>query len=102
MARDEDIDAPPASDDEAIQKFLDAQWREALRAAREGMEALRAIYPEMVAHIPETGVNHIDRALNDLESAYGRLHEAGRHIIGQVEYDRYMEAQTQRRLSDGR
>jgi hypothetical protein len=99
---DEDPDFPAASDDEAIQAFLDTKWREALRAAREGMEALREIWPEMVSHIPETGSNYVSKALNDLESAYGRLHEAGRHIIGQAGYDSYMEAQTQRRIDDGR
>lgn len=91
MASDRDPDLPPASDDDAVQAFLDIRWRDSMRAAREGMSHLRDIWPEFNEHIPETGHNALSRALNDFESAYASLNRAGKFILGEAEYDRYLQ-----------
>lgn len=97
--REGDFELGAASDDAAIQNFLDIQWRAGIAAAREGMEALRRLWPEMVEHVPETGSNHLSRALHSFEDAYRSLHSAGKHVIGSPEYDAYVAAQTERRIS---
>lgn len=94
----EDLDLPPASDDSVVQTFIDTNWREAQRASREGMECLRRIYPELVQHLPETASRHLKEALRNFEGASRELHLAGRHVLGQIEYDAYLEAQTLRQI----
>lgn len=94
----EDIDLPPASDDEDVQGFLDTRWREAMRASRELMENLRAIHPDLMEHLPETAERRIAGALTSAQSAYRDLHAAGKHVIGQERYDEYLAAQTRRRV----
>lgn len=95
----EDFDHPPASLDPEVQNYLDTQWRSAMAATREAREALRRIYPELVQHISETGTNHLVRCLQDLEHASHQLHKAGPHVLGQEEYDEYLNAQTTRQIS---
>jgi hypothetical protein len=94
----DDIDHQPASEDPNVQAFLDTKWREAIRAAREGMESLRDIIPELFIHLPETAQNHLLLALTDMTDACRELHEAGVEIIGQDAYDKYQQAQTSRKI----
>lgn len=94
----DDLDIPPASDDDVVQQFIDTNWREAARAAREGRECIRKIWPELTQHLPETAANQLSRALNDFEAASRHLHLAGKHVLGQSEYDEYIAAQTRRQI----
>lgn len=98
MNMPEDPDRPAASDDLDVQTFLDIQWREAMRASRACMEALRSIYPELVVHLPETASTDIERGLREITLAYSRLHGVGPEIIGQDAYDEYLSAQTARAI----
>lgn len=95
---DEDLDIPPASDDDVVQGFLDTNWREAMRAAHECREAIRKIHPELTAHLPETSSRQLGYALRDNEEVTNHLQLAGRHILGQVEFDAYIEARTRRQI----
>lgn len=97
MAAD-DLDIPPASDDDVVQGFLDTQWREAMRAAHECREAIRKIYPELTAHLPETASSNLGYALRDNEDVTRHLQLAGRHILGQDEFDAYIDARTRRQI----
>lgn len=96
---DEDIDLPPASSDSVVQNYLDTNWREAMRAARDGMNAIRRVWPELTQHLPETASNELESALHNLQSATHKLHKAGPKIIGQEEYDEFIEAQTYRQIT---
>lgn len=96
---DEDMDIPPASTDETVQQFIDTMWREAARAARDGREPIRKIYPELLQHLPETASRHVKRALDAFEEASRELHLAGAHVLGQLEYDEYIAAQTRRQIT---
>lgn len=98
MTPPEDIDGPPASDDPGVQAFLETHWREAMRAARDGMEALRRIHPEMMEHLPEGADRSIGSALSQISSSYRDLHAAGPRILGQEEYDEYLRALTRRSI----
>lgn len=98
MADRDDLDIPPASDDEAVQNYLETNWREAVRASRDGREAIRRIFPELVEHLPETAANHLRTALGELEGATRALHKAGRHVLGQTGYDEFLSAQTRRQI----
>lgn len=95
-----DLDSPPASDDPNIQNFLSIKWREALRATREGLESIREVYPELTHHLPETAERHLYEAMRGFEKTAGDLHRAGRHVLGEDEYNAYLEAQTQRKIGD--
>lgn len=88
----------PASEDESVQALLDSEWRVAIAAAREAMEHLRVLVPELRAHLPETAYMHLHAALEDSEHAYGRLHQAGPFVLGQDDYDSFLAAQTARRI----
>lgn len=93
-----DQDLPPATPDGDVQNFLDVKWREAVRAATEGMEALRSIWPELTQHIPETGSNFIKRSLDDFEGANYNLQRAGVHVLGQERYDEFCQARVERQI----
>lgn len=99
MAADDDLDIPPASDDDEVQGFLDTQWREAMRAAHECREAIRKIHPELTAHLPETASRQLSLALRDNEETTQHLQYAGRHILGQDEFDAYIDARTRRQIT---
>lgn len=99
VVADEDLDLPPASGDDVVQAFLDTNWREAVRAARDGMASIRRVYPELVQHLPETASRHMKRALDDLEAASRELHYAGSHVIGRDAYDEFIQAQTERQIN---
>lgn len=88
----------PASADESIQAFLDSRWRGAISSVRQSMENLREVVPELAAHLPEPGYNHLSSALDASERAYASLHKAGAFVLGQTEYDQFLEAQTKRRV----
>ena len=92
----EDLDLPPASDDPDAQSFMEMRWKDAARAAREGMDRMRAIWPELAEHMPETAERACKRALEDFESSYRNLLQAGPHVLGQERYDEYITLQTQR------
>lgn len=94
----EDVDIPPASDDEVVQNYLDTNWREAVRAAREGRESVRKIFPELTEHLPETASMHLRNALGELENATRALHKAGPLVLGQEAYDEFIAAQTRRQI----
>lgn len=98
MADADDFNTPPASENSIVQQYLDTNWREAMRAAREGMECLRRIWPELTQHLPETGANHLQQALDRFEAASRALHYAGKHVIGEEAYDEFLEAQTMRQI----
>lgn len=93
-----DLDHPPASDDPVVQNFLDVQWREAIRAAREGKEAVNKIWPQLVQNLPETAGSHLHRARDEFEAAERVLHRAGKFVLGQDAYDEYVENQTRRQI----
>lgn len=95
---DDDLDLPPASTDPNVQNFLDTIWREAVRANRETIENIRKIYPELVQHLPETAERHLEEALRGAEKVSRGLHLAGRHVLGQGDYDDFIEAQTKRQI----
>lgn len=98
MTDEDDLDLPPASEDDVVQQYLDTNFREALRASRDGMTVLRRVYPELTQHLPETGANYLRRALDDFEAAGRHLHLAGRHVLGQAVYDELIEALTIRQI----
>lgn len=85
-------------DDPGVAGFVDANWRAAMSSARQTMETLRLLTPELDAHLPERAVNDVRSALHSAESAYSSLHHAGRLVIGDDAYTSYLEAQTQRRI----
>lgn len=92
---------PPVSDsieDPDVASFVDAHWRAAMSTARQTMETLRYLMPELDAHLPEKAGNHIRQALRDAESAYAQLHHAGVLVIGEDAYAAYLQAQTTRRI----
>lgn len=89
---------PPASSDGFVQDFLEQHWRDAVRITAEGMVVLRELWPEFAQHIPETGSSALHRALEDYESALNNLHRAGRHVLGQEAYDRFLEHAAQQRV----
>lgn len=93
---DEDIDRPPASDDDDVQGVLDARWRDAMASSRSCMESLRVIHPELMEHLPEAAERAIASALASTSAAYRELHRAGPHIVGQANYDEFLQAQTRR------
>lgn len=94
----DDLDMPPASDDQVVQQYVDTNWREAVRGTRESMESLRRIYPELTQHLPETASRHIASALDSLQSASRQLHLSGPHVLGQEVYDEFIAAQTERQI----
>lgn len=94
----EDFDVPPASDDPVVQNYIETNWREALRGSREAMECIRKIWPELTQHLPETAAVALKDALDSLQAATRKLHKAGPHVLGQEEYDTFMEAQTLRQI----
>lgn len=94
----DDLDIEPASSDDEVQAYLDMRWREAMRAARDLMDSLRAVVPEFKAHLPEVAHNRLNSALSSATNAYGDLHQAGRRVIGDDAYDAYLQAQTRRKL----
>lgn len=96
----DDLDIEPASPDDEVQNYLDARWRESMRAARDLMESLRTVVPEFKGHLPEVAYNRLNSALGSATAAYGDLHQAGRHVIGEADYDDYLTAQTKRKLDD--
>lgn len=93
-----DKEIPPASEDDWVQTFLDDNWRTAMAGVDKAMEALRSVWPTMVVQIPETGGNHIKRALDSIESAYENLHAAGPHVLGSVPYNSYLDKQTESKI----
>lgn len=95
-----DLDFPPASDDPDVQTYLDIQWREAQRAAREGRECLRLVWPDLTQHITETGARHLHAALTAFESASNSLNLAGKHIMGEEAFDEYIQTLTTRKVND--
>lgn len=95
---DRDLDAPPASGDSAVQNYLDTNWREAVRAAREALECVRKIHPELTQHLPETAADNLRYFLSGQEANIANLHRAGRLILGQEAYDEYIETQTERQI----
>lgn len=98
MADDPDP-IPPAGDDADITAFLDIRWREAMRSSRELMGTLRELVPEMRAQLPEVAYSALNSALGSAEKAYGELHRAGRHVIGEQDYKGYLETQVRRNLN---
>lgn len=89
---------PPASDDGFVQDFLESHWRDAIRLTAEATGMLREIWPEFSQTMPETGSHAIHRALEDFESAHANLHRAGRHVLGQEAYDRFLETAAQKKV----
>lgn len=96
MAKDEPLE--PASDDPDVMAFLDSKWRAAAAAAREAMESLRDVHPDLASHLPETGASFIAQALEQITSGYKTLHRAGPFVLGQHDYDQFLDAQTRRRV----
>jgi hypothetical protein len=85
-------------DDPDVAAFVDAHWRAAMASARQTMEALRLLTPELDAHLPEKAAVHIRHALREVETAYGDLHHAGGIVLGEDDYNSYLAAQTARRI----
>lgn len=90
---------PPASEDPKVQDYLDTSWRETMRATKEALETLRRIHPELTHHLVETASNQIGAAMRDLEATIDHLHRAGRLVLGDDDYEEYLDTQTQRQLS---
>lgn len=84
--------------DPDVGAFVDARWRAAMASARETMEVLRDVVPELDAHLPEKAGGSFSAALRDAESAYRNLHHAGVLVLGEDEYRLYLEAQTARKI----
>lgn len=91
-------DRPPASEDDWTQSYLDGKWHEIEGHLSAAMDALREIWPEMTATLPETGGNHISRCLDSTETAYEKIHEAGPHVLGSSSYSTYMASRTEARV----
>jgi hypothetical protein len=85
-------------DDPDVKAFVDAHWRAAMASARQTMETLRELTPELDAHLPEKTAVHIRHALRQVEGAYADLHHAGSSVLGEDEYSSYLAAQTARRI----
>lgn len=85
-------------DDADVAAFCDVHWRAAMSSARQTMETLRDLTPELDAHLPEKAVNHVRSALREAEAAYAQLHHAGVLVIGEDAYLAYIEAQTLRKI----
>ncbi len=93
----DDEDAPEYIDSPASD-YIAVQWREAMRATREGMEAVRRVWPELTQHLSETGAGNLKVALDDLQTASRYLHMAGRHVLGDDGYSEYLDATTRRQI----
>ncbi len=93
----DDEDTPEYIDSPASD-YIAVQWREAMRATREGMEAVRRVWPELTQHLPETGAGNLKCALDDLQTAARSLHMAGRHVLGEEDYASYLDATTRRQI----
>jgi hypothetical protein len=85
-------------EDGDVASYVDARWRAAMASARQTMETLRELTPELDAHLPDKASTHIRQALREVESAYGGLHAAGQLILGEHDYEAYLAAQTARRI----
>jgi hypothetical protein len=92
------VDQDDLTPDPDVQAFLEANWRAAMASARETMERLRNITPELDVHMPETSANYIRSALVDAQDSYRSLHYAGPHVLGEDGYHEYLEAQTSLKL----
>lgn len=88
----------PASDDEIVQAYLDAQLRESIAGARSSMECIRRVWPELTHELPETAQRTLEMALGELERAVRSLHRAGPYIMGRDRYRDFMAAQTERQI----
>lgn len=93
-------DDPRPSDisDDFVRDFVETKWREAVRLTAEATETLREVWPEFSQALSETGSSALSRALNDFESAHHNLHRAGRHVLGQEAYERFLEAMAQKKI----
>lgn len=91
MAKTEEPDNLPASDNQVIQEMLEYAWMDAISAARQGMLFLRTIHPELSEHMPEAAAVQISSALDNFETAMVKLHNAGRTILGSETYDAYLQ-----------
>lgn len=92
-----EIDAaayPPPSEDDAVQDFIDTQWREAVVAAERGREIVRTLWPDLAVIMTETGSTHLRSALDSFERALRDLHLAGRHAIGAEAYAEHVIERT--------
>lgn len=83
----------------AVQEKLEGEWRKAIAQTEEGMETIRSIHPRLTAVVDELDTNRFGRALDGLERAYAELHLAGKGVLGQDEYTRFLEEETERRAS---
>lgn len=75
---------------ESLQDVLDASWRSAVESAREGVESLRLISPELVQELPESTCREISSAMGDFERALKSLHGAGKAVIGENVYAAFL------------
>lgn len=81
-----------------IKELASTSWRVAMAASQEGMEALRRVWPEQAALMPEKTARQIARALDDLERATEHLHEAGGEVLGDEAYEHYLEIKARRSI----
>lgn len=81
---------PPASDDGFIQDFVEERWRTSLSANTSVMIDLRELVPAMKAALPEVAYRRLADALEAAESVNAHLHNAGKYVIGEDAYKRYL------------
>lgn len=73
------------------QRVLETCWMEAMRAVRDGMTSLRAVFPDRTQGLPETGERALRSGLHGLEDVLADLHRAGRHVLGEDAYAQYLD-----------
>lgn len=95
---DDDETYVPEYESTDVGDYVEAKWRTAVAAARELVESLRDVTPELSGHLPETASHGIDAALGDAERAYSRLHGVGRLVIGSDSYAEFVQLQTKRKI----
>lgn len=98
MEPEEDPDQPPATLDAAVQDVLDFNYRAISENLQDARQLLHQIYPDLLEHLPETAHDHLSTCLDEIVRATRHLNKAGKFIIGQAEYDAYIDAQVRRQL----
>lgn len=76
--------------------YVAEHWEESLNLVNGSLDKLRAIFPLHLWHINETGSRAVDDAMGHMTQAIVSLHNAGRHVLGAEQYDRFMEDKTEK------
>lgn len=91
---EQDEGKPEPIDHPVLREKLDTNWREALRSTHEALDDLRRIFPGPAQILPEGASRHLRSAMRSLEDASGELHYAGRHVLGDVQYEEFLEEES--------